>query len=197
MNILDDCFKSKKTIVEMLNDRQFLVPDSIRNLSIENFKELYNSRKYDILVKHRSENRKLYVTYIFGDIRSASLKELITNIKVNIFDNEDQHKIIFIFITKPVVSIIKIINEYKYQYFSINKLQFNITKHILVSKHELLSEADHNALLAKYNIKANQLPCILSTDPIIKYYDYPKGGICKISRISKSSIDTIFYRYIK
>jgi DNA-directed RNA polymerase I, II, and III subunit RPABC1 len=83
------------------------------------------------------------------------------------------------------------------------ELMFNITKHMLVPKHILLTQQERRELLLELNKKNNSLkliPKIYDTDPISKYYGAKVGQIFKIMReslfddvIAKKSI---FYRVV-
>lgn len=44
--------------------------------------------------------------------------------------------------------------------FNEAELLVNITKHVLVPKHRILSDAEKATLLARYKVQANQLPRI-------------------------------------
>jgi DNA-directed RNA polymerase subunit H (RpoH/RPB5) len=139
---------------------------------------------------------KIYVKYIYADTKGSIIKELISDInKKYLVDNENS--IIFIFKSKPSISIVKILTQNKCEYFYLDKLQFNLTKHRLVPNHIILTDDEVSELLDKYKIQLNQLPIIMKEDPVAKYYNYPVGSVYKILRNSHSCIDTDFYRYVK
>ena len=47
-----------------------------------------------------------------------------------------------------------------------------------------------------YNVTEEQIPKILSTDPVVKYYGMKIGQLCKIIRINKYTGDDISYRIV-
>lgn len=197
MNSLNSYYKSKNTLLEMLEDRGFNTDISIKNITINEFKDLYNKQNINFTCIHtKNSDNKIHIQYIFGENKSNLIKESIEKINKEILPN-NPNSIIFIFRSKPSSGILNLLNENSCEYFFIENLQFNITKHRLVSKHSLLTNEETTELLNKYNIKSNQLPVILKSDPVIKYYNFPHGGICKIVRESRASIKTEFYRYIK
>ncbi|MEM2874119.1 MAG: DNA-directed RNA polymerase subunit H [Candidatus Nanoarchaeia archaeon] len=74
--------------------------------------------------------------------------------------------------------------------------KIDITKHVLVPKHILLSEEEAKKLLSQLNISAAQLPSILSTDPMAKALGAKVGNIIKIERIGPSGKSAYYRRVI-
>ena len=80
--------------------------------------------------------------------------------------------------------------------FMMKELQFNISKHLLVPKHEIMNDqVEINRLLSTYSLKKNQLPIILHSDPMARYLNVKVGDIVKITRDSPSAGIAIVYRY--
>ena len=194
MDEINRFLKSRETVIEMLSDRKYTIPTELKLINSEQFKILYSKQNLDILCTHSNTLSKIYVKYIYADTKGSIIKELISDInKKYLVDNS----IIFIFKSKPSISIVKILTQNKCEYFYLDMLQFNLTKHRLVSNHILMTDAEVGELLDKYKIQLNQLPIIMKNDPVVKYYNYPVGSVCKILRNSHSCIDTVFYRYVK
>lgn len=84
------------------------------------------------------------------------------------------------------------------QVFHIKELQFNITRHYLVPRHELLGwdkEDEINKIISCYQVRGkNQLPVILKSDPVAKYYNAKQGNVFRIYRPSPTAGEYIFYR---
>ena len=197
MNCIINYFRSKNTLLEMLSDRKYNINIAIKSTNITEYKELYNKQHINFTCSsNENSDSKIHVKYVFGENKSNLIKESIEKINKDILIN-NPNNIIFIFRNKPSTGILNLIKDNSCEYFFIESLQFNITKHRLVSKHSLLNEEETTNLLNKYNIKPNQLPYILKSDPVVKYYNFPHGGICKIVRESRASVKTEFYRYIK
>ena len=77
------------------------------------------------------------------------------------------------------------------------KSKIEVTKHILVPKHILLSEQEKEEVIKKYGIKKlNQFPKILKTDPIIKMLGAKDGDLIKIIRNENSGKESIYYRVV-
>lgn len=71
---------------------------------------------------------------------------------------------------------------YNAEYFYLEKLLINITKHKFVPKHIRLSEEERDKIVAQYNTGIENFPQILDTDPIARYYNFKPGELIKIER---------------
>ncbi|MGD8506316.1 MAG: DNA-directed RNA polymerase subunit H [Candidatus Bathyarchaeota archaeon] len=73
---------------------------------------------------------------------------------------------------------------------------FNIFKHELVPKHEVVSPEKAEELLRKYRIKAHQLPRIKATDVPVIAIGAKLGDIIKITRDSPTAGKHVTYRVV-
>lgn len=78
----------------------------------------------------------------------------------------------------------------------IEKSKFNLFKHQLVPKHEILTSSEIKDLLEKYHIKPYQLPHIKTSDPATEWVGAKSGDILKITRKSMTAGVGIIYRYV-
>ena len=67
----------------------------------------------------------------------------------------------------------------KIELFTFQQMLFNITHHRLFRAHILLKGTDRSEFIKKYG---KQIPKILYTDPVVKYFNYTSGDILKIIR---------------
>ena len=74
--------------------------------------------------------------------------------------------------------------------------KFNILDHELVPQHIILSKKEAKEVLEKFNIRPEQLPKILITDPVVKAIGAKKGDIIKIIRKSKTASKAVAYRLV-
>lgn len=81
--------------------------------------------------------------------------------------------------------------------FWFKSLTFNITLHNLVPKHIIL-EAYKKAELKKiFHLNSiENLPTILTKDPVAKYYNMRHGDICKIVRNISNVGESVSYRFV-
>lgn len=82
------------------------------------------------------------------------------------------------------------------EFFDIRELQYNVSKHDLVPKHEpIRDEGEINAVLEQYFLRSRfQLPLILTTDPMAAYLGLKHGQIVRITRNSPSAGVHVVYR---
>lgn len=71
----------------------------------------------------------------------------------------------------------------------------DITKHVLVPKHRILSDKEAKSLLEKYNISIHQLPLLRIKDPIEQVINAKAGDIVEITR-SGPTQDYLFFRRV-
>ena len=79
--------------------------------------------------------------------------------------------------------------------YSIEQLQFNILEHQYVPPHEILGSDEEERMMRRYNItNSDQLPSISRYDPVAQAIGIRPGQICKITRPSRTSIVSQYYR---
>ncbi len=69
-------------------------------------------------------------------------------------------------------------------------------RHVLVPKHEKLSEKEKKAFLERYHAGVQEMPKILITDPAIRHLDPEVGDVIVIKRKSLTAGETRFYRWV-
>ena len=79
--------------------------------------------------------------------------------------------------------------------FSLDQLQFNILEHQYVPMHDILSKDQTAEMMKRFNVTdTDQLPNISRYDPVAQAIGIRPGEICKITRPSKTSITSEYYR---
>lgn len=67
-------------------------------------------------------------------------------------------------------------------------------KHVLVPKHEKISEKEKKELFERYNINVQQLPRINAKDAAIAHIECKPGDVIKITRNSETAGRVLYYR---
>ncbi len=90
----------------------------------------------------------------------------------------------------------KVVEESKdimIELFNEDELQYNITKHFLVPKHELVYKKKSKECEEFKKKYSDKFPVILKNDPVSRFYGYNKGDIIKITRKN----GYVMYRIVK
>ena len=199
-SIANRIFRARKTIIDLLNDRKYDL-SSVTNLKTdqESFKEYNKNDNLDIFVKNAT--REIYIKFIkIAKAKPATLRDVISHIHTDILTLENR-KILIVLLSKPNNTILKIKNEpacKNIELFWVGHLLINITKHTFVPKHELVAKSDLDTIMTKFSLSSfNQLPILLKSDPVSKYYGFESGDVCKITRKNKISGISVIYRLVK
>lgn len=84
-------------------------------------------------------------------------------------------------------TLVEMQSEYHLEDFAEADLLVNITKHFLVPKHQIMTPEEKSALIKRYRLKDTQLPRILVTDPVARYYGMRRGQVMRIERASQTA----------
>lgn len=178
--------RSFQTILEMLSDRG------------EDIGDVTSQHMDDIL---KQDDLKSVIEVIINDIKIIYYKPpkvKSTDIK-KYFEDKEPYRLYILVIQENITQ-----NNMKFtsslnvpiEVHTLNRLQFNITKHSLVPKHEVIRDKRViDDLVEMYKLKSKmQFPLILKTDPMAKYYGLKSGDIVKITRKSPTAGEYIVYR---
>ena len=197
--LLPKLYRVWKTLIQMLQDRGYIITEDCNFSTYNEWEKEYQKKSIShLFYKKKEENevepKRLYFQYI--ESVKVNGKD-IENFIARMVDGKACAGIIVV--SSPLTSqakqkIIETDTVLQLQCFNISELMVNITQHSYVPKHVLLSEIDKNTLLKRYRIKENQLPKILTTDPIAKYLGLRKGNVVKIIRDSETAGKYVTYR---
>ncbi|KAJ3294621.1 RPB5 subunit of DNA-directed RNA polymerase [Rhizoclosmatium globosum] len=183
-----------KTVLQMVNDRGYLVGEHELNVTLEDWKgDHYRNGIIDragltFLVGHKNiPDDQLFV--FFTDDETVGIKP-IRKICERMMQ-EAIFKSILVYKKSLTPSAHKVIQEmapkYDISIFMESELMVNITHHSLVPKHVLLSKEEKATLLERYRLKDSQLPRIQQSDPVARYYGLKRGQVVKITRPSETA----------
>jgi len=74
--------------------------------------------------------------------------------------------------------------------------EVKVTDHVLVPKHEILSDEEKKEILTKFNATEEQFPFLFSSDPVVREIGAKPGDMVRISRISDTAGETTYYRFV-
>lgn len=197
---INQIYKSRNVILDILNKRGFDV-NNYEGSGISEVHSMYKNEQLDMLIS--KDKKKVYVKYYLAKnrIRDTIIYEYIDDLFNidNILNKTDD--LIIITKTEPNNTIIKLLKEIYDEekifitIICIKNLQFNILNHHLVPSHRVLSDIDKKNVYLKYNIQSdNQLPTISRFDPVSLVIGLRPNELCEITRPSKTSITSKFYR---
>lgn len=198
---MEDINRSRNIILKMLNLRNFET-DQYNNISDIELNILYEKKNLNFKVKHKTENRFLYVKYLIDSNKNPN-KSKFESILDSAFseNNDENYELMFILPEDDKENVLQnICNKYcdlykKFsQVFYIKKITIDITKHQNVPEHTLLTKDEENELISQYKINKKNLPYININDPVAKFLGIKKNQIVKIIRPSINAGETCLYR---
>jgi len=169
----------------------------IRGYLIEDPEEFVSSTNEEFLThKVEDEDSKIFVFFpkISTKLGVFTIRQYIKEMQ----DNEVDQAIV---VVKDAITAFakKVFIEAKplvIECFKENELLIDKLSHALVPKHEIITDEEKKELLDIYKAKDGQLPKMLTSDPIARYFGGRKGQVFKITRPSESSGEYIHYRII-
>jgi DNA-directed RNA polymerase subunit H (RpoH/RPB5) len=194
-------YKSRTTILELLEKQGFNIED-YQGFSINEIDAMSVNTQLDMLLSHKTEERKVYVKYYASkQIRPANLEEIIEDLYVIDVVLTKTDTLIIIIDDEPNDTIL---DKIKYLYdrrgifiiiFNIKRLQFNILNHILVPSATILNETEKEEFMIRFQVKLlNQLPEISRFDPHAMAIGIRPNQICRIERSSLTALSCDSYR---
>lgn len=165
-----------------------------KTIAIQVLKDMISQRGFEIssedenkIISKRNDETLIVFTNIINKINIEKVKEIINTLYKLAISN-----CIIIYsenITSMALKLIENSLELHIELFTLDELQFNITKHVLVPMHEKITDEESVEFKKKYGVK---FPILLKSDPVCKFYNFKKGDIIKIHRK-----DFIAYRIVK
>jgi DNA-directed RNA polymerase subunit H (RpoH/RPB5) len=137
------------------------------------------------------------------------LKEKIKDSNNNINDFTSKYgskiNVILIFNNESISTTVKsLLNKYdkffqknggQLQYFTLQQLMFNPTKHEYVPTHTKLTEEEAKEFMKEYMTRTKMhMHVILQSDPIAKWIGLKHGDIVRINRYNENSGESFSYR---
>ena len=204
--------KTRQNILNMLKYRGFNI-SNIASLSLNEIIDILNIHKsagldnaaqlslLDIYLENKQSSRKVIVKYRLDD-KFNSTKKIYKQIN-DIYSsyNLTSNDCLILIINKLVIqkddkksnaSLTKFLNtmyeQGKFiQIFGLQNFLINISEHIFVPKHRIMTKEEINELLEKYKTTVNNLPKILREDAMAKFIGAKPGDVVHIKGFNESA----------
>lgn len=195
-------YKSRLTIIDQLDELDYRV-EAYADFSINEIDAMNNSSQLDMIVTHRNNGKKIYIKYNLNakQLNAQTVDNVIEDLYSidTVLTKEDT--LVIITDTEPNETILTKI-RYLYDHSgifviinNINRLQYNLLKHILVPKSRILGDTETEELKKTYNIlNLSQLPEISRFDPHALAICLRPGQVCEFTRDSATAMNTKYYR---
>jgi DNA-directed RNA polymerases I, II, and III subunit RPABC1 len=206
MNEIEKFHNARKTTLEMIQDRNYLVNDDDINMDLETFKMFKQNNDLDLYYQH--SDGKLNPIYIRFYITKKKLSENEIKKEVNSISSKTGYgeeynnnpNVIFVTLEKSNQNVYNLVKGDRFrnvEIFIISELLFNPSRHVLVNKHEKLSKEQEKELMDLYSITKTNLPKIPSNDKQIRYNGLKPGDVCKIIRKSEVTGFTLEFKLVR
>ena len=197
-----EIYNSRNNLLKQLKSQNYDVSD-YENINMMEIGIMARAELLDMVLENKDENKKCYVKYFIGkSLRHIHINEYIEDLFVEqlILDKETDDLIIIVK-DEPNDTLIRALkdiweqNKYYIRVISRKRLQFNILEHNYVPEHIIISEEEKQQLFIEKNISSpKELPEISRFDPVALTIGIKPGQVCKITRNSRTAIDSIYYR---
>ena len=206
-------FIVKRTQVEMLADREFLIPDDETDMFLDHpavlqpTAELYAQfvQKYipqearmfsreEMTQTYADKNEKL--TYVYYAPPTIKDKQGVGIVNAFINSLTTLGAEFGIIITKEGFTpdarkALDAITQPVIQVFFDHQLYSNPINHVLVPRHTRLDDEKRRNILVKYKLQPRQILTISIDDPVIRYYGWSIGDLIHISRLNLGTDKTM------
>lgn len=188
----DEILKTILTnIIKMLTNRGLLDENKLS----DNIKNIVNNISKDMsinikLIDNTSFGIKINLQKITGINKSPDINNFL-------LQNKDIPKLIVVEEISKKASQHIYLRYPKSEIFLKDELMINLVDNPIVPKHIVLNKNEKLEFFNSYRLKKENLPEILSGDPVAKYYNMKPGDVCKIIRDSEKSGFAVAYRYVK
>ncbi|KAI3650355.1 hypothetical protein MP228_003836 [Amoeboaphelidium protococcarum] len=193
-------WKVHKTIHKMAKDRGYSVGDNEFNLSLDEFRNQFgsviNRDALAFMFTNANEPSDQLIVF-FTEETSVGVKPIRTFVQT-MSEKGIMRAIVVIrnHITPAAAKVMMNLPKLKFEMFHEAELLVNITEHQLVPKHVLLTAGEKAELLKRYRLKESQLPRMLQSDPVARYFGLRRGDVVKIIRPSETAGRYVTYRLV-
>lgn len=199
-------WKIRKTIMQLCHDRGYLVTQDELDQTLDGFKAQFGDKPSErrparsdliVLVAHNDDPTDQMFVF-FPEEPKVGIKTIKTYCQR--MQEENIHRAI-ITVQNGMTPTAKqslgdMAPKYILEQFLESELLVNITEHMLVPEHIVMTSEEKKELLDRYKLKESQLPRIQVNDPVSRYFGLRRGVVVKIVRPSETAGRYVTYRFV-
>ncbi|KAL3868642.1 hypothetical protein ACJMK2_041425 [Sinanodonta woodiana] len=197
-------WRIRKTIMQLCHDRGYLVTQDELDQTLEEFKADKGDKPSErrparsdliILVAHNDDPTDQMFVF-FPEEPKVGIKTIKTYCQRMQEENITKAIIVVQVGMTPSAkqSLVDMAPKYILEQFLESELLINITEHMLVPEHVVMTPEEKSELLTRYKLKESQLPRIQAGDPVARYFGLKRGQVVKIIRPSETAGRYVSYR---
>lgn len=201
--MINDLFSSRNNILSIMKSNGFNI-DDYSQFSIQELNAMQQNNQLDMLLEKDKDNnvRKVYIRYFINkSISKKNIYEMIDDLFILEEVLSKQDCLFIIVKDEPNESIttelknIYVKDGYFITLIYIKRLLTNILNHSMVPPHKIMNQNEKESMMVKYNLTdTSNLPEISRFDPVSILILMRPGDVCEITRNSKASIVSKYYR---
>jgi len=199
-------WKIRKTIMQLCHDRGYLVTQDELDQTLDGFKAQFGDKPSErrparsdliVLVAHNDDPTDQMFVF-FPEEPKVGIKTIKTYCQR--MQEENIHRAIILvqngMTPTAKQSLGDMAPKYILEQFLESELLVNITEHMLVPEHIVMTSEEKKELLDRYKLKESQLPRIQVNDPVSRYFGLRRGVVVKIVRPSETAGRYVTYRFV-
>lgn len=192
----------RRTVHDMLLARGYIVAQEDVDMTLELYKDTFGNQPREALtiLASKKDNPTDQIFVFFSDELRIGVKPIKAYLER--MEKQKINRAVLVCgggitpFAKQVLQTVQQAQAVFIEQFQEAELMVNITEHVLVPKHTVMTEAEKKALLKRYHLKETQLPRIQKDDPIARFYGLSKGQVVKIIRPSETAGRYVTYRLV-
>lgn len=190
--------------MQLCHDRGYLVTQDELDQTLEEFKGQFGDKPSErkpsrsdliVLVAHNDDPTDQMFVF-FPEEAKIGIKTIKTYCQRMQEENITRAIIVVQIGMTPSAkqALVDMAPKYILEQFLESELLINITEHMLVPEHVVMTPEEKQELLGRYKLKESQLPRIQQGDPVARYFGLKRGQVVKIIRPSETAGRYVSYR---
>jgi len=199
MSSVIDVYNSRNNLLDILESTGYDTTAYI-NYGVDQVGSMFETNNLDMTLTH-SSGKKVIIKYHIETMKLNVLSDDINQYFENGLLDKTIDNLIIVVRAEPTETMIASLTSLWnasgifLTVIPLNRLQYNILKHIQVPKHEILSPKEKETLYTDMMIRTDtDLSVISRFDPVATVLCMRPGMVCRITRKSKTAMLTTVYR---